>query len=148
MLEVNHINRCGTTLSTEELAISTLQLAKLFDQTIRYLPMRQVSLNPIFEPYSSAVGGADADFIFDSTLIDLKSTSKLAYSTEDVAQIFGYAAMALATGKELERCGIYSARFGVTALIEISPVVKEFLSEYLSAILEAAEHTGGNTRET
>lgn len=110
--------------------------------------MRQVSLNPIFEPYSSAVGGADADFIFDSTLIDLKSTSKLAYSTEDVAQIFGYAAMALATGKELERCGIYSARFGVTALIEISPVVKEFLSEYLSAILEAAEHTGGNTRET
>jgi hypothetical protein len=100
--------------------------------------MAHAVLNPVFGPYSAAVGGADADLIFDSTLLDIKSTVSLGYKAADWAQVFGYAAMARAIDIPVERAGIYFARYGLCVVITFSADLCAFLPLYLEAILDAA----------
>ncbi len=122
----------------DDLLANVVQLGNAFTRFFSNVPMTHVSLNPVFAAYSAAVGGADADFIFDSTLLDIKSTVSLGYSTADWAQVFGYAAMARATGIPVDRAGIYFARFGLCAVITFSADMAAFLPTYLEAVLDAA----------
>lgn len=129
------------TVSDEELAANVMQLAAVFEKSFHDVPMHSVLLNPSFGEFSRRVGGADADFVFDGTLIDIKTTMKLAYSTEDMAQIIGYAAMSRAIGKPVENAGIYFARFGLCAIFSLSELESSdlFLDEYLAELLKAGE---------
>jgi hypothetical protein len=133
------------TVSDEQLANNVVQLAKLFKKTFfkSSVSMGHVILNPMFGEFSGRVDGADADFVFDETLIDIKSTKNLGYTTESMAQIFGYAALSKAIGKPVERVGIYFARFGLFAIFPLSELESRdaFLDEYLSELLKAGEST-------
>ncbi len=126
------------TVSDDELLGNVVHLGNAFIRFFSKVPMAHAVLNPVFGPYSAEVGGADADFIFDSTLLDIKSTVNLGYKTEDWAQVLGYAAMARATGIPVDRAGIYFPRFGLCAVITLSADLSAFLPTYLEAILDAA----------
>lgn len=123
----------------DALFANVVQLGNAFEGFFSCVPMTHLSLNPNFDEYSVAVGGADADFIFDSTLLDLKSTVNLGYKTADWAQVFGYAAMARAIEIPVDRAGIYFARYGLCAVISLSDELSAFLPGYLEAILAAAD---------
>jgi hypothetical protein len=122
----------------DDLLRNIVKLGNAFTGVFGDVPMAHVSLNPVFMPYSGLVGGADADFIFDSTLLDIKSTVSLGYKTADWAQVLGYAAMARALEIPVKRAGIYFPRFGLCAMITLSADLSAFLPTYLEAILEAA----------
>jgi len=91
------------------------------------------SLNPYFGFGSSLVGGADADLIFDNTLIDIKTTKNLKLQREYLNQIIGYYLLSIIERNdiqinqtlsntwnhkskieepEIKNIGIYFARFG------------------------------------
>ncbi|PMP84059.1 MAG: hypothetical protein C0175_00720 [Caldisericum exile] len=126
------------TITDDQIADNVVQLAKIFEKYFKGIPMSHVSLNPVFLPYSCLVGGADADFIYDSTLIDIKAVTKFSYKGIDWAQVLGYAAMALAIDIEIKEAGIYFARYGKSAILKISPEMRGFLFKYLDSILETA----------
>jgi hypothetical protein len=126
------------TVADDGLLANVVQLGNAFTAFFSDVPMAHVWLNPIFPPYSQAIEGADADLIFDSTLLDIKSTADLGYKTTDWAQVLGYAAMARAVGIPVARAGIYFARVGLCAVIPFSPELLTFLPSYLDAILDAA----------
>lgn len=95
-----------------------LQLAR---QRPEFLAPRgsQIVMNPTFGNASGLVGGADADFILNETLVEVKTTSEMSWGP-DYRQLVAYAALDL-----LERRGttalnrpriryvdVYYARFG------------------------------------
>lgn len=51
---------------------------------------QRVSLNPNFGEASSLVGGADADFVIDDTLVDIKTTKYFQITPAMVHQLVGY----------------------------------------------------------
>ena len=117
-----------------ELAGNIMKLIQVFDQNFFRPSMTKFSMNPVFPPFSKMVGGADADLIFDSTLIDFKTNEKLVYKTRRMGTSLRYSAMALATNIELEQAGIYFIRFGKSVILPLRGM-EEFLFKYLNAIL-------------
>jgi hypothetical protein len=115
-------------------------MGNLFSQQIVSIPMERVLCNPTFGEYSEAVGGAKADFIFDHTLIDIKSTIHLEYSKEMMAQILGYAVLANADNTPIDRVGIYFARYGVWAMLPLSsiPQSEKFVKKYLYTLIKTS----------
>jgi hypothetical protein len=51
---------------------------------------QRVSLNPSFGDASSLVGGADADFVIDDTLVDIKTTKYFQITPDMIHQLVGY----------------------------------------------------------
>jgi hypothetical protein len=51
---------------------------------------RRAALNPTFGEASSLVGGADADFVIDDTLVDIKTTKYYQVTAAQLHQIVGY----------------------------------------------------------
>lgn len=51
---------------------------------------KRVSLNPSFGKASGLVGGADADFVIDDTLVDIKTTKYFQITPAMVYQLVGY----------------------------------------------------------
>lgn len=127
--------RLPTAQSNADLEQNITACANLFASQIQSMRMTTVQCNPAFGRYSEAVGGADADFIIDQTLVDAKSTNKLAYRTDMMAQILAYAAMAKALDIPVERVGLYFARFGVWMILSLSELPRGLLDEYLAEIL-------------
>jgi hypothetical protein len=54
---------------------------------------QRVALNPSFREASILVGGADADFVIDDTLVDIKTTKYFRITPEMVHQLVGYRIM-------------------------------------------------------
>ncbi|MBO0727185.1 MAG: hypothetical protein J2P52_16385 [Blastocatellia bacterium] len=54
---------------------------------------QRVALNPTFGEASSLVGGADADFVIDDTLVDIKTTKYFQITPAMVHQLVGYRIM-------------------------------------------------------
>ena len=80
-----------------------------------FTAIRRCILNPIFEKSSPDVGGADADFIIDGTLIEIKTTKYLEFKREYFRQLTGYHILNKREHNmygELEKLGIYFSRFG------------------------------------
>ncbi len=55
-------------------------------------------LNPYFNYASSMVGGADADVIVGSSIIDIKTTKSISLDKRDIYQVLGYYILALLDG--------------------------------------------------
>ncbi len=130
--------RRDDSLSDKDIIDNIIRLSYLFEEQISKMNIKSVNCNPVFNPYSNMVGGADADFIIDKTLIDVKTVKTLGYRTTMMAQILGYASMAQAIGIPVDQVGIYYARFGQWVLLPLKVLPKEFLGNYLKKILEVA----------
>ena len=70
--------------------ISMLSKSKEFLDSKRFSQSSIIALNPTFRHYSELVGGADADIITSSSLIDLKTSSHPSIDNYELAQIVGY----------------------------------------------------------
>jgi len=85
----------------------------------KFNPKKILLLNPEFGIASDLVGGADADFIVDNNLIDIKTTMKPDLKKEDYRQIIGYYILSVIGGiddapkdHQLNQISIYSSRYG------------------------------------
>jgi hypothetical protein len=99
---------------TAEEDIKDLQyLVKLVDRT-SFTAVRRCILYPRFGQSSLDLGGADADFIIDDTLIEIKTTKFLEFRREYFRQLIGYYILNKREHDmygELEKLGIYFSRF-------------------------------------
>ena len=85
-------------------------------------------LNPVFGKSSKDVGGADADLIIDSTLIDIKTTKYLKFTREYFRQLVGYYILNKREGFPygvIDHLGIYYARFGVLFTFQVPPIIED-----------------------
>lgn len=112
-------------------------LMKNCDLTI-FRPKTKLILNPTFGVGSQLVGGADADFIVDGTLIDIKVTKHLQLSRPHFNQLIGYYLLFLIGGVtehpevRITRLGIYFARHGFLWSIDIASLGNE--KEFAKAV--------------
>ena len=134
---------------SEELAKSTMVLAKLdlyvragiLDNTIsifdkedledleklysiipieEFSPIKKITLNPTFGEGSAMFFGADADFIIDNKLIDVKTTKNLKIDRSQLNQLLCYYIASRIGGingnkklkDEINMIGIYFSRYG------------------------------------
>lgn len=87
----------------------------------------QCILNPIFGKSSGDVGGADADIILDSLLLDIKTTKEFKFRREYWRQLIGYYALNMREGNmygEMKELGLYFSRYGVLYKFP-APVLKD-----------------------
>lgn len=88
-------------------------------------------LNPSFGEASNLVGGADADFLLDDKLIDIKTTKKLQLGLDDFCQVIGYLLLhrigGIEKSKEIEinHLGIYYSRYGYLFLFDVQGVIDD-----------------------
>lgn len=89
-----------------------------------------VVLNPTFGIGSKLVRGADADFLLDDLLVDIKTIGKFQFSRDDFNQIIGYYTLShiggidgAPTGHEIKRLGIYFSRYAYLFVFNVSDVV-------------------------
>src|SRR5207253_2906475 len=86
-------------------------------------------LNPIFDQ-EELVGGADADFIIDNTLFEVKTTKSLGLRTDYYHQLIGYYILFKIGGLlfkppeeiEIERLAIYYSRHGIIYSIYVDSI--------------------------
>ena len=83
-----------------------------------------VSYNPTFGEASMMVGGADADLVVGTTLVDIKTTVKWGYMWADAAQLVGYYVFAAMVGDPwpIDRLAIYRSRFGRIEYVDCDEV--------------------------
>lgn len=85
-------------------------------------------LNPTFGDASELVGGADADFIIDDTLIDIKTTKNLKFDRDFYNQLVGYYILSKLGGIDglkdhrIKKIGIYFSRHGILHVIPVSDI--------------------------
>ena len=85
-------------------------------------------LNPIFGDASNLVGGADADFVIDDTLIDVKTTKNLKFDREYYNQLIGYYILSKLGGingmydHKIKNIGVYFSRHGLLHVIPVSDI--------------------------
>ncbi|MGW1543243.1 hypothetical protein ACWCPM_23900 [Streptomyces sp. NPDC002309] len=92
-------------------------------EDLRHLPVNARICGPVFDG-SLQVGGADADFILDNTLIDCKATIRPErMSRAEIYQLAGYLLLDYSNQHTIETVGLYLSRQG--ALIDWS--VEDFL---------------------
>lgn len=89
-------------------------------------------LNPTFGQASTLVGGADADFLIDNMLIDIKTTKKLELDRDYFNQVIGYYVLFRIGGiddapfdAKIETLGIYYSRYGELYAIPLKAVTNE-----------------------
>ncbi len=153
---------------TDDLIRSTLQLAKLdaflrarkIDPNLDYIEQADIEdvkalinlvdfsqftsqgvvlLNPTFGLISLKIGGADADFVVDDLLIDIKTKKRFELARDDVNQLMGYYTLSKINeidgapeGHEIKRLGIYFARYAQLFVFNVSEVVNpQTFSQFL-----------------
>lgn len=85
-------------------------------------------LNPSFGEASNLVGGADADFIIDDILIDIKTTKNLKFDREYYNQLVGYYMLSKLgeidgmNGRKIDKIGIYFSRHGLLHAVKVSNI--------------------------
>ncbi|MGI0133516.1 MAG: hypothetical protein ACREBW_00965 [Candidatus Micrarchaeaceae archaeon] len=87
-------------------------------------------LNPTFGEASKLVGGADADLAIDDTLIDIKTTKKLALDRTTFNQVLGYYILHCISGvgelnpkPTITKLALYFSRYGYLHVMQISEVI-------------------------
>jgi hypothetical protein len=98
-----------------------LALDAVFDPIRILAPRESILLNPTFAA-SWQVGGADADLIVDSAIIDTKTTNRIGVSSAHLRQLVGYAILYGMGGPDVpggfpacpsvDEVGIYFSRYG------------------------------------
>jgi hypothetical protein len=86
-------------------------------------------LNPTFGEASNLVGGADADFIVDDTLVDIKTTKNLEFGRDYFNQLVGYyllgrigGTIGVVKGAKISRLGIYYSRYGLLYTLDAAQI--------------------------
>jgi hypothetical protein len=74
-------------------------------------PPDQVQVGPVFAG-SRDVGGADADMIIGDLLLEVKASANATIKREDFYQVIGYVLLDYHDANQIERVGLYLARFG------------------------------------
>ena len=103
------------------------------------------------------MGGADADLLVGTTLIDIKTTVKWGYMWADAAQLVGYYVLAAMNGEPwpIDRLAIYRSRFGrieyvdcaeVRQSIDLLGFAEQLLDIRASALREGAGAKGADKR--
>lgn len=88
-------------------------------------------LNPEFGEATHLVRGADADFLIDKKLIDIKTTKNLQLKLKDFCQMIGYLMLHRISGIderkdiEIDQLGIYYPRFGYLFLFDIKDLIDD-----------------------
>ena len=114
-------------------------------------------LNPTFGMASHAIGGADADAIVGSLLVDVKSTKNLTLTLDDWLQLLGYRLLSILhqvvsseAGTEIDTLGIYFARYGHLARWDVNQIGTEAVwreaVNWLAAALDIRLPTRVRTR--
>ena len=100
----------------------------------------KIYANPTFGYYSRLIGGADADFVFGTTLIDIKTTVHMKGFQEYYKQLFGYYLLSeldKTFDVSIENLAVYLPRFDalyyikldvIRSLIDIDAFAKQFIS--------------------
>lgn len=89
-------------------------------------------LNPEFGEATRLVRGADADFLIDKKLIDIKTTKNLQLKLKDFCQIIGYLMLHRISGIdgrkdiEIDQLGIYYSRYGYLFLFDIKDLIDDY----------------------
>lgn len=89
-------------------------------------------LNPEFGEATRLVHGADADFLIDKKLIDIKTTKNLQLKLEDFCQMIGYLMLHRISGIderkdiEMDQLGIYYSRYGYLFLFDIKDLIDDY----------------------
>ena len=87
-------------------------MSRLFYERCQEQLSGKAILNPTFEG-SRDVGGADADIILGSCLIDIKATVRPGVTRNWLYQLLGYALLDYSDEYQLDSVGVYLARQGV-----------------------------------
>jgi hypothetical protein len=103
-------------------------------------------LNPTFGAASGLVGGADADFLLDDTLIDIKTTKNLQFDRTYFNQLVGYYLLSRiggtvgdVTNAKIARLGVYYSRFGVLHTFDVDSIEKSpNLNQFIEWFVELA----------
>lgn len=115
-----------------------------FDNGMGVCLAENVWLNPTFGRFSIGIGGADADVVADTLLIDIKTT-KNPQIRPHIPQLLGYAMLAGAYQSQespefpiIESIGVYFARQGTLVAIPLGEVRKN--SHYPTVLEELLTH--------
>lgn len=106
------------------------QLFELIDENL-FRAKNICLLNPTFGEASRLVGGADADFLIDDKLIDIKTTKKFSLTLDDFCQLIGYLLLHRISGineskkLEINKLGIYYSRYGYLFLFNVQDIIDE-----------------------
>jgi hypothetical protein len=99
----------------------------------RFIAKEHCLLNPTFGEASREVGGADADFILDGCIVDIKTTKYATFNREQFNQLIGYYTLHDIGGIDGNRdinitnMGIYFSRFGELVTFPVAPLIgKEY----------------------
>jgi hypothetical protein len=91
---------------------------------------RACHLNPTFGAASRLVGGADADFIVDSMLVDIKTSKELTLRRENFNQLIGYMVLNDLAGvrdptarRPVTELAIYFSRYGLLETFKVKDLV-------------------------
>lgn len=107
-------------------------------------------LNPTFDYASTLVGGADADFIIDNKLIDIKTTKNLSLKLNDFCQIIGYLLLYRISGSlcntgivdsEINKIGFYYSRYAYLFTFDVKELIEQkSLKEFTSWFFQYIEN--------
>ena len=120
----------------EEIWIADLsQLSQRFYNQFSHLLEQPTILNPTFDG-SRDVGGADADFIIDGSLIDIKTSINPQISGDYLHQLLGYVLLDYTNQYQINSIGLYMPRQGKMFQWELEQVLKELSKEPNASITE------------
>lgn len=103
---------------------------------------QEIYMNPHFGEYSTMVGGADADMVFGTTLIDIKTTVHLNDIQDYFRQLIGYYLLSTydnTFARPLENLAVYLPRFDMLLFLPISVLnqrvnLQHFSNQFLRII--------------
>lgn len=119
------------------------RLLQLMESSPKLLTTQQeIYMNPHFGEYSTMVGGADADMVFGTTLIDMKTTVHLNDIQDYFRQLIGYYLLSTydnTFARPLENLAVYLPRFDMLLFLPISVLnqrvnMKHFSNQFLRII--------------
>lgn len=94
-------------------------------------------LNPTFGDASLEVGGADADFIIDGCMVDIKTTKSARFTRDQFNQLVGYYILHDIGGIDgdrnitITRLGVYYSRYGELCTFPIAPLIGKQYSTFV-----------------
>jgi hypothetical protein len=94
-------------------------------------------LNPTFGDASREVGGADADFIIDGCLVDIKTTKSAKFTRNQFNQLIGYYILHDIGGVDgdcnltITTLGVYYSRYGELCTFPVEPLIGRGYSSFV-----------------
>lgn len=133
----------------EEVHAELLALNAAFDPVRLFRPRKTVILNPVFIA-SHLTDGADGDIMVDRTIVDVKTTNDIGYSSAQLRQLAGYAVLHGMGGVDagngtvyaepVEEVAIYFSRYGLMARWRLDEIFPGDGFDKFAAVCRAEMH--------